>query len=63
MQIWKLHGELLERGSTVRQLRQAGLDGAAVELMLQRKRVELEDVISQRKNAARTSQMVRRDGG
>jgi hypothetical protein len=37
----KLRGELLELGSTVRQLRQAGLDGAA--LLLKRGGVYLED--------------------
>lgn len=52
MEILKLRGELLELGSTARQLKQAGLDGAAVELLLQRKRVALEDVMSRRKKAA-----------
>jgi hypothetical protein len=52
MEILKLRGELLELGSTVRQLKQAGLDGAAVELLLQRKRVALEDVVSRRKKSA-----------
>jgi hypothetical protein len=45
LQILKLRGELLELGSTVRQLKQAGLDGAAAQLLLSRKRAELEDAI------------------
>jgi hypothetical protein len=58
----KLGGELVELGSTVRQLKQAGLDGAAAQLLLSRKRAELEDAISRKKNAVRTAQMVRREG-
>ncbi|WP_308200377.1 hypothetical protein [Bradyrhizobium sp. 190] len=34
MEILKLRGELLELGSMVRQLKQAGLDGAAAQLLL-----------------------------
>jgi hypothetical protein len=62
LQILKLRGELLELGSTVRQLKQAGLDGAAAQLLLSRKRAELEDAIARKKNAVRTSQVVRPQG-
>jgi hypothetical protein len=55
MKILKLRAELIELGSTVRQVKQAGLDGAAAQLLLSRKRAELEDVMCRRKNAARTS--------
>jgi hypothetical protein len=43
---WKVarvRGEMLELGSAVRQLRQNGLDSASAQLLLTRKRAELED--------------------
>ena len=57
-EILKVRAELLEVGSTVRQLRQTGLDGAAAELLLSRKRAELEDLM-RRGRDGRTAQMVR----
>lgn len=45
---WKiaaLRGQLLELGSAVRQLNQSGLDSAAAQLLLVRKRAELEDLL------------------
>jgi hypothetical protein len=48
LEILKLRAQLVEVGSTVRQLRQAGLDGAAAELLLSRKRAELEDLMKAR---------------
>ncbi len=40
----------------MRQLKQAGLDGAAAELLLSRKRAELEDLMSRRKHAGEVLQ-------
>jgi hypothetical protein len=45
---WKiaaLRGRLLELGSAVRQLNKTGLDSAAAQLLLVRKRTELEDLM------------------
>jgi hypothetical protein len=45
---WKiaaLRGDLLELGSAVRQLNKSGLDSAAAQLLLVRKRAELEDLM------------------
>ena len=45
---WKiaeLRGQLLELGSAVRQLNKSGLDSAAAQLLLVRKRAELEDLM------------------
>ena len=53
LEILKLRAELVELGSAVRQLRQAGLDSATAQLLLTRKRAELEDVMCRRKDAAR----------
>jgi hypothetical protein len=52
LEILKLRAELVELGSAVRQLRQAGLDSATAQLLLTRKRAELEDVMCRRKDAA-----------
>jgi len=41
----KLRAELLELGSAIRQLNRAGLDSAAGELLMTRKRAELEDLM------------------
>jgi hypothetical protein len=59
LEILKLRAELVELGSVVRQLKQAGLDNATAQLLLTRKRAELEDVMCRRKDAARTSAIVR----
>ena len=59
---WKvqsLRGQLVELGSAVRQLNQSGLDSATAQLLLSRKRVELEDLIKRGHADARTAQMVR----
>ncbi|MDO9059406.1 MAG: hypothetical protein Q7U92_10360 [Bradyrhizobium sp.] len=48
---WKiqiLRGQLVELGSAVRQLNQSGLDSAMAQLLLVRKRAELEDLIKAR---------------
>jgi len=45
LDILKLRAELVELGSTIRQLNQSGLDSATAQLLLSRKRVELEDLI------------------
>jgi hypothetical protein len=40
-----LRWQLLELGSAVRQLNQSGLDSATAQLLLSRKRAELEDLM------------------
>lgn len=40
-----LRGQLLELGSAVRQLNQSGLESATAQLLLVRKRAELEDLM------------------
>lgn len=63
---WKvqsLRGQLVELGSAVRQLNQSGLDSATAQLLLSRKRVELEDLIKRGRADARTAQMVRPQRG
>ena len=45
---WKiqtLRGQLLELGSAIRQLDRSGLDSATAQLLLSRKRAELDDLI------------------
>ena len=45
---WKiqtLRGQLVELGSAIRQLNQSGLDSATAQLLLSRKRAELEDLL------------------
>ncbi len=47
---WRIHtlrGQLVELGSAIRQLNQSGLDSAAAQLLLSRKRAELDDLIEQ----------------
>jgi hypothetical protein len=46
LQILKLRAELLELGSTIRQLQRAGLDSATAQLLITRKRAELESVMA-----------------
>jgi len=59
LQILKLRAELLELGSAIRQLNRAGLDSAAAQLLMTRKRAELEDLMC-RRNDARAAELVRR---
>jgi len=45
---WKiqtLRGRLLDLGSAIRQLNQSGLDSATAQLLMSRKRAELEDLM------------------
>lgn len=42
--ILKLRAEILELGSAIRQLRHAGLDDAAAQLLIARKRAQLEQL-------------------
>jgi hypothetical protein len=45
---WKLadlRGQIAELGSAIRQLRQAGMDSAAAQLLISRKRAQLEDLM------------------
>lgn len=49
LEVLRLRGELRELGSTVTLLRQAGLDSAATQLLLSRKRAALEDLLTRRK--------------
>jgi hypothetical protein len=44
--ILKLKAELLELGSAIRQLSRAGLDSATAQLLMSRKRAELEDLMN-----------------
>lgn len=46
VKVLKLRGQLLELGAVVRQLNQAGLGSAAAQLLLSRKRAELEDAMT-----------------
>jgi hypothetical protein len=46
LKILRLRGQLRELGAVVRQLNQAGLDSAAAQLQLSRKRAELEDAMT-----------------
>jgi hypothetical protein len=46
LKVSRLRGQLLELGAVVRQLHQAGLDSATAQLLLSRKRAELEDVMT-----------------
>jgi hypothetical protein len=56
LEILRLRSELRELGSTVTLLRQAGLDSAATEFLLSRKRAALEDLMTRRKpDVSRTS--------
>jgi hypothetical protein len=46
--VWKLaepRGQIAELGSAIRQLRQAGMDSAAAQLLITRRRAELERLI------------------
>jgi hypothetical protein len=49
LEISRLRSELRELGSTVALLRQAGLDSAATQLLLSRKRAALEDLTTRRR--------------
>jgi hypothetical protein len=53
---WKiqtLRGQLLDLGSAIRQLNQSGLDSATAQLLMSRKRAELEDLMKKgRSNVA-----------
>ena len=60
---WKiqtLRGQLVELGSAIRQLNQSGLDSATAQLLLSRKRAELEDLTMRGRADARTAEVVRR---
>jgi hypothetical protein len=53
---WKiaaLRGQLVELGSAIRQLNQSGLDSATAQLLLSRKRAELEDLINDARGSNR----------
>ena len=53
---WKiqtLRGQLLDLGSAIRQLNRSGLDSATAQLLMSRKRAELEDLMKKgRSNVA-----------
>lgn len=60
---WKvqtLRGQLVELGSAIRQLNQSGLDSATAQLLLSRKRAELEDLIKRGRADARAAEIARR---
>jgi len=51
--IQTLRGQLLDLGSAIRQLNQSGLDSATAQLLMSRKRAELEDLMKRgRSNVA-----------
>jgi hypothetical protein len=64
---WKiqtLRGQLVELGSAIRQLNQSGLDSATAQLLLSRKRAELEDLMKRgRSDVTQSAQMVRPQRG
>jgi hypothetical protein len=63
---WKiqtLRGQLVELGSAIRQLNQSGLDSATAQLLLSRKRAELEDLMKRGRADARTARVVRPQRG
>lgn len=63
---WKiqtLRGQLVELDSAIRQLNQSGLDSATAQLLLSRKRAELEDLIRRGHADVRTAQVVRPQRG
>jgi hypothetical protein len=45
--IERLRGQLVDLGSAIRQLQQSGLDSASAQLLISRKRAELEDLMNQ----------------
>jgi hypothetical protein len=45
--IERLRGHLVDLGSAIRQLQQSGLDSASAQLLISRKRAELEDLMNQ----------------
>ena len=62
--IQTLRGQLVELASTIRKLDQSGLDSARAQLVLSRKRAELEDLIKRgRSDAVRPVEMVRPQRG
>ena len=62
--IQTLRGQLVELASTIRKLDQSGLGSARAQLVLSRKRAELEDLIKRgRSDAVRPAEMVRPQRG
>ena len=62
--IHDLRGELAVLGLLIRRLDQSGLDNARAQLVLSRKRAELEDLIKRgRADAVRAAEMVRPQRG
>jgi hypothetical protein len=55
LKILKLRAELLELGSAISQPKRAGLDSAAAQLLMTRKRAELEDLMCRRNDARLSS--------
>jgi hypothetical protein len=51
LKILNLKAELLELGSAIRQLNISGLDSATAQLLMSRKRAELEDLMGRRRLA------------
>lgn len=62
--IQTLRGQLVELAATIRKLDQSGLGSARAQLVLSRKRAELEDLIKRGScDAVRSTQMVRPQRG
>jgi hypothetical protein len=45
LKVLRLRAEIRELGGAIRQLQRSGIDSAAAELLITRKRAELEDVL------------------
>jgi hypothetical protein len=54
--IEKLRGQLVDLGSAIRQLQQSGLDSASAQLLISRKRAELEDLMNQARQIRQPSE-------
>ena len=51
LKILRLRAEIGELGGAIRQLRRSGMDSAAAELLITRKRAELEDLLKAKTSA------------
>jgi hypothetical protein len=54
--IERLRGQLVDLGSAIRQLQQSGLDSASAQLLISRKRAELEDLMNQARQIRQPSE-------
>lgn len=59
IKILRLRAEFLELGSAIRQLQRSGLDSASAQLLITRKRGELEWLLNRSNGTTRTPQTTR----